>query len=333
MPNILIQQNIPLAPFTTFHIGGPAKFFAEVSSEKNLSEALDFAREKNLKIFILSGGSNVLISDDGFDGLVIKINDAENRKQSGIKLSGENIECWSGESLASVVKFVAENSLAGLEWAAGIPGTIGGAVRGNAGAFGEEMANVVESVKVCEILKNSKVCGMDYKPVPANSLEICKILTKEACGFSYRNSIFKKNKNLIILSAKLRLEKGDQEKIKNKIKEFLEKRTKSQPKGFSAGSFFQNPVVKNQKLLEQFEKDTGSKAREGKIPAGWLIDESGFRGKKIGGVMISEKHSNFIVNTGNGTAQDVVMLASIIKQKLREEFNVQLKEEVQYVGF
>ncbi len=313
MSNILIQQNIPLAPFTTFRIGGPAKFFCAVKNETELLEALDFAKEKKLKIFTLSGGSNILISDNGFDGLVIKINN----EQANIKLSEKNIDCWAGESLAGIVNFATENSLAGMEWAAGIPGTIGGAVRGNAGAFGEEMANIVDSVRVCEISNPSKP----------------KILTKKDCDFSYRSSIFKKNKNLIILSAKLKLEKGEQAEIKDKMKELLEKRMKNQPRGFSAGSFFQNPVVKNQKLLEQFEKDTGTKSREGKIPAGWLVDEAGFRGKKIGGVMVSEKHANFVVNTGNGTAQDVVMLASIIKQKLREEFDVQLKEEVVFVGF
>lgn len=316
MPKITIQQNIPLAPFTTFRIGGPAKYFIEVSSEGELIEALEFARENNLKIFTLSGGSNILVSDDGFDGLVIKIKSAENETQEKNKIEDENIiSCWSGESLASVVNFAAKNNLAGLEWAAGIPGTIGGAVRGNAGAFGSDMAEIVESVKVCEASKK------------------CKILEKTDCNFSYRNSIFKQNSDLIILGVKLKLKQGNRMEIESRMKEFIEKRSKSQPKGFSAGSFFQNPVVENEALIERFEKDMGVKAREGKIPAGWLIDEAGFRGKKIGGVMVSDKHANFIINTGNGTAQDVVMLASIIKQKLREEMDVQLKEEVQYVGF
>lgn len=318
MPKITIQQNIPLAPLTTFHIGGPAKFFCAVKNEAEFLEALDFAKEKDLKIFTLSGGSNILVSDNGFDGLVIKIKGAENSKQEKIKLEDENIiNCWTGESLASVVRFAAENNLAGLEWAAGIPGTIGGAIRGNAGAFGGQIADSVKSINACEIDATKKY----------------KILKQKDCVFSYRNSIFKKNKNLIILSAKLKLKKGDRKEIESRMKECIEKRLKSQPQGFSAGSFFQNPVVKNQKLLEQFEKDTGMKAREGKIPAGWLIDEAGFRGKKVGGAMVSEKHSNFIINTGNGTAQDVIILASMIKQKLREEFDVQLKEEVVFVGF
>ncbi len=311
MSEILIQQNIPLAPFTTFRIGGPARFFCAVKNEAELLEALDFAKEKDLKIFTLSGGSNVLVSDDGFDGLVIKIQD------TNYKIQGTNLECGAGFSLSKAVKLAAENSLTGLEWAAGIPGTIGGAVRGNAGAFGSDMAKIIENVKAYNI------------SIPAEP----KILIKKDCDFSYRSSIFKENKNLIILSTKLILSRGDEIEIKNKMKGFLEKRIKSQPKGFSAGSFFQNPVVKNKKLLEQFEKDTGAKAREGKIPAGWLIDEAGFRGKKIGGVMVSEKHANFIINTGNGTAQDVIMLASIIKQKLREKYDVQLKEEVAFVGF
>jgi UDP-N-acetylmuramate dehydrogenase len=130
------------------------------------------------------------------------------------------------------------------------------------------------------------------------------------------------------------LQTGDKEKIQKEIKETIEKRISVQPQGFSsAGSFFLNPVVTDEKLRQEFEKETGAKCKDNKIPAGWLIDQVGLRGKKIGGAMISEKHANFIVNTGNATAEDVIMLASIIKQKVRTKFGVQLVEEVKFLGF
>lgn len=310
---IKIQKNIPLAPLTTFKIGGPAKHFVEVSAEEELLEALQFAKENNLEIFVLGGGSNILVSDEGFSGLIIRMKNIE------CKISDDKIECGAGINLSEVVKLSAENSLTGMEWAVGIPGTVGGAIRGNAGIPLGCIADNIESVKVLEI-KNKKY----------------KILKNSECGFSYRNSIFKENKDLIIISAVLKLEKGDQEEISKKTKELIENRLKvvhPNPKEPSSGSFFKNPKVDNPELIANFEKDTGQKVVDGKIPAGWLIDEAGLRGKKIGGAQVSEKHANFVVNVGNAKAQDIVMLSSVIKMKVRDELGVQLSEEIQYVGF
>ena len=301
---ISIQKNIPLAPLTTFKIGGPAKFFVEAKNEAELLEALDFANKNSLEIFMLGGGSNILFSDKGFSGLVIKMQESKEDRY------------WAGNSLAGLVSFFKENSFTGLEWAVGIPGTIGGAVRGNAGAYGGQMADNIESVQVLN-LENKKIINYSCAD----------------CQFAYRNSIFKKKKELIILSVRLRFEKGEQEEIERKTREIIAKRTAALPKGFSAGSFFQNPIVLNEEVIARFEKETGAKAREGKVPAGWLIDAVGLGEKKIGGVMVSEVHANFIVNTGNAKAEDVVMLASLIKQKVRHEFSVQLKEEIMYAGF
>lgn len=299
-----IQKNIPLAPLTTFKIGGMARFFTEVRNEAELLEALDYARKNSLEIFMLGGGSNVLFSDNGFDGLIIKMQ--ENKED----------ECWTGNSLAGLVSFCKENSFSGMEWATGIPGTIGGAVRGNAGAYGGCMADSIESVRVFN-LENDKI-----------SEYLCA-----DCQFTYRGSAFKRKKELIILSVKLKFEKGEQEIIAEKMQEIITKRTTALPKGFSAGSFFQNPVVENSELIQKFEKDARVKARDGKIPAGWLIEEAGFKGKKIGGITVSEKHANFFINDGTATAENVMILSSMIKQKLREEFDVQLKEEIAFAGF
>lgn len=307
-----IKKNILLAPFTTFRIGGPAKFFVEISSEEELLEALNFAKANNLEFFILGGGSNLLVSDKGYDGIVIQCK----LTTHNLRPTTNTIEAGAGMPLALLVNLAAQNSLAGMEWTAGIPGTIGGAVRGNAGAFGSCIKDAIQSVKVFDT-RNSQLTNYN----------------KEDCKFGYRYSIFKENPNLIILVATLRLKLGDKEEIQNKIKEIIEKRSLKQPKENSGGSFFTNPVVIDEKLREEFEHDCGIICKDDKLPAGWLIDQAGLRGKKIGGAMVSEKHANFIVNTGQATAEDVIMLASIIKQQVRDKFRIELVEEVQYLGF
>jgi len=321
MFNLNIQKNIPLAPLTTFKIGGPAKFFCEVASEEELIEAVEYAKDNKLAIFVLGGGSNILVSDEGFDGLVIRIQDTIH------KIQDTKLECGAGLFLSEAVKLAKENSLSGLEWAAGIPGTIGGAVRGNAGAYGFDMNSIVSNVKVLVIDSEENGSG---KEIQSSKF---KTFTNKECNFDYRGSVFKENKNLIILSCVLELRKGDQAEIGGKMRDIVKKRMEKIPKDPSPGSFFQNPTVQDGELIKKFERDTGCVCRNKKIPAGWLIDEAGLRGKKMGGVAVSEKHGNFVINLGAGKAQDVVMLASLIKMKIRDEFGVQLKEEIQYVGF
>lgn len=339
MSSLNIQQNIPLAPYTTFKIGGPAKFFVEVGSEEELAEALKYAKDNSLEFFILGGGSNILINDQGFNGLVIKFKVQSEKLKVTVQNSNFLIECWAGDSLAEVVNFSTENSLTGLEWAAGIPGIVGGAVRGNAGMPGGCMADSVENVKVLEIdeqNQNSKIKNQ-------NCNSKLKIIDNKNCKFGYRTSLFKENHNLIIVFVMLKLQKGDKSEIEAKIKKNLEKRTKSQPLGFSPGSFFKNPVVTNERIIAEFEKDTGVKVKDNKnlyqnsneikIPAGWLIAEAGLLGRRVGNIQVSENHGNFVINLGDGKAQDAIILLSIIKQKVRMKFCVQLVEEVQFVGF
>lgn len=307
-----IKENISLSKYTTFKIGGVARFFVEVKKEKDIISALEYAKEKKLKFFILGGGSNVLFGDDGFDGLVIKI------QATNYKLQANKIHCDAGLSLSEAVKISLENSLIGLEWAAGIPGSVGGAIRGNAGAFGGSMADLIQNIKILKIGKNGKTQIINYK--------------LDDCDFSYRSSIFKKNENLIILSAVFKLIKGDKKEIDSKIKEVIEKRKEKQPKGLgSAGSFYKNPIVKNQDLIREFKKEKGYGIYEGRIPAGWIIEKAGIKGKRIGNIMVSEKNANFIVNLGGGKAEEIMMLNSIIKQKVKSSFGIQLEEEVKIV--
>ncbi len=322
-----IQQNIPLSKYTTFRIGGPAKFFVEVKNEEELIEALKYAKENGLEFFILGGGSNVLVSDKGFDGLIIKFKVQNSKFKVTVQNSKFYLECWAGDNFPDLVKYTSENRLTGLEWAVGLPATVGGAIRGNAGAFGSCMKDAIESVKVVDTSKLMQNANIKMQNDNA------KIIKNSDCKFGYRNSIFKENSNLIILSVTLKLRLGDKEKIQNKVKEIIEKRMLNHPRENSAGSFFKNPIVENKKLAEEFEADCGIICKDGKLPAGWLIVQAGLKGKKIGGAMVSKEHANFIVNTGAATAEDVIILASFIKQQVRDKFGIELEEEVQHLGF
>lgn len=306
-----IQKNIPLAPLTTFHIGGKAQFFIETNGTSELAEALEYAEKNNLLVCVLGGGSNIIFPDKGFMGLVIRLRD------SGIQISGEKIICGAGVPLFDVVRAACGAGLAGIENLAGIPGSLGGAIRGNAGAFGTTIGDKIFSVKV--FTQNTGVMK-EYK--------------KDECEFGYRTSVFKKNNGLIILSAEIKLELGDKDELEKVIKETVAKREAKHPQDTKcAGSFFMNPIVKNEKLREEFTKDTGLVPKSDTLPAGWLIDHVGLRGKKIGGAMISEKHPNYLINTGNATAEDVMILASLAKTRVRNELGIRLQEEVQFVGF
>ena len=288
-----IQENIPLAQYTTLKVGGAARFFCEAKNEEEISGAVKFAEEKKLPVFVLGGGSNILVSDKGFDGVVIRLRNSQ---------------------------LVIRNL--------GIPGMVGGAVWGNAGAPWGSMADCVESVKV-----------LDKKDLRF------KIYDLKKCDFEYRNSIFKRNSNLVILSVSLKLKKGKKEESEKRVKEILAQRKEKQPMDFpSSGSFFANPTIKDQKVISEFERETNTKVKDNKnlyqnsgsevkIPAAYLIEEAGLKGKKIGGAQVSEKHANFLVNAGNAKAEDFIILAAVIKTRVRNKFGIQLREEVQMVGF
>ncbi len=307
-----LKTNLKLLDYTTIKTGGPAKYFLSVKNFAQLRGATKWSKRNNLEVVVLGGGSNILVADSGFKGLIIKI-----ERDDFIPIGEEKIECGAGLALSKAIKLSVSLGLTGLEWATGIPGTIAGAVRGNAGSFGGEMKDIVEEVEVYN-------CRND---------QWIKLGNKE-CHFDYRESIFKKDSALIIFKVRLSLKKGDRNESKNKIRDIIEKRKQKQPIGMpSAGSFFKNPIVENKKLIKAFEKETGLKAKNNRLPAGWLIEEAGLKGKRIGGAMVSEKNSNFLVNVGKAKAEDFLILASVIKSRVRSRFNVQLQEEVQLVGF
>lgn len=309
---IKIEKNVDLSTQNTFKIGGKASFFVLVDTMDALREAIVYSRENKLGVFVLAGGSNVLISDKGFDGLVIKI------KNSNIEIADNLIECGAGVPLMKLVNFSVENNLTGLEWAAGIPGSVGGAVRGNAGAFGGEMKDCVWEVDFFD-LRDEK---LEIKTIGNNELK-----------FNYRSSVIKENDSLIIWSVKIKLENNLNSKSQELVDEIIKKRNAKQPTDPSVGSFFKNPIVTDAEIIEKFEHDQETKMRGNKLPAGWFIEDLGFKGKKIGGVQVSEKHANFLINTGKAKAEDVIILSSFLKQKVRDHFGVQLEEEVSKIGF
>ncbi len=306
-----LQKDVPLANHTTFRIGGPARYFFVAKSRKEFLEALNWAKENRLSYFILGGGSNLLVSDKGFKGLAIKIQSADWR----IEIQGEEIAAGAGVPLALLLNKSLGAGLVGLEWAAGIPGTLGGAICGNAGAYRRSISEAVESVEVFNA-KDQEIQSYSHKQ----------------CEFGYRESIFKKNQNLIILAAKLKLGKGDTARAQNFVRECLATRKNKIPPFPSAGSIFKNIEFGSQS--ENFKKlIPAEQIKGGMVAAGYLIERCGLKGRQIGGAQISAQHANFIVNTDGAKANDVLGLIRFCKKTVQEKFGILLEEEIRYVGF
>lgn len=319
-----LKKSIALSKYTTFKIGGKAKYFFIAKNKEDLIAVLKWAKECNEKIFILGGGSNALFSDKGFNGLVIKLEFDE------ISVKGDMISAGAGAKISKLLDICLRNSLTGLEWASGIPGiTVGGAIRGNAGAFGGCMGDMVKSVETLR-------CNISNHEI--------KIFDKEACNFGYRTSIFKKEENHIILAADLRMKKGARKAIEAEIKKILLSRNKNQPLGYpNAGSVFKN--VNLPQLFDGAQRERVLARRSvmyngipcefkkmGVIPAGWLIEQCGLKGRKRGGAMVSLKHANIIVNYKNAKAKDVLGLMVIIEKEVKKKFGIELEREIEVVA-
>jgi UDP-N-acetylmuramate dehydrogenase len=304
-----IQKNYPLADETTIKIGGKAELFLPVETKLQLETAAKEARNQETKITILGGGSNVLISSAGVEGLVIKL-----RSGKIEKLEENLISVDAGVSLPRLSRFALENGYKGLEWAMGVPGSFGGAVYGNAGAFGDCTSDLISRV---EVLKGQEKITIN----------------KEDIDFGYRNSTFKKQ-DLIILSAVLSFEKGDKKKIEEKTRKYLKYRESNHPMSMpSAGSTFKNnkTVIENESLLNEYPmiKEFNEK---GVIPSGYLIEKAGLKEFKVGGAMISKRHANFIINYNQATSKDVANLIKEVKSKVFDKFEVKLEEEIRYIN-
>ncbi|MBD3169350.1 MAG: UDP-N-acetylmuramate dehydrogenase [candidate division Zixibacteria bacterium] len=290
----LYLENEPMSKHTSIRIGGPARFLVNAASVDDLIDAVKFASQNGIDYFLLGGGSNILVGDYGFHGIVIK-----NMCVNYI-IDDNIISAETGMTLDDLVDVSHHNSLSGLEFAAGIWGTVGGAVCGNAGAFGGSVSDVFHKAVLLD--EDNKVVTAD----------------KEKLKFRYRHSALKDNRELA-LSASFKLVKGDKDEIGAKISRHREIRREKHPLDYySAGSFFKN--LKN-------PRDAGMN-----VAAGWYLDQVGARERRIGDAGVFEKHANIFVNYGEATAADMVKLGAGLKAEVKEKFSVDLRMEVRPVG-
>lgn len=287
--DITIRENAPMCEYTSFHIGGPADLLIEPATKEALVSCCQILAEEEVKPLVIGAGSNLLVSDSGIRGVVIHMA----KPMSRITVEGECITAEAGVSLAKLAAEALSASLSGLEFASGIPGSLGGAVFMNAGAYGGEMKDVV--VETEYLTKDGKV----------------KVVTGDAHNFSYRKSFFSETGS-IVLSSRMKLTPGNPEEIRALMLELNTRRKDKQPLNFpSAGSFFKRP--------------------EGHF-AGKLIEDAGLKGKSFGGAQISEKHAGFVINTGGATAKNVCELMDFVKKAVYEKYGVTLEPEVRMLG-
>ncbi len=284
-----VLENEPLCNHTTFKIGGPARWFLMPETEEQLRDTLKAVVEAEIPYFVLGNGSNLLVGDKGFCGAVI----CTCRKMEKIEVREDEIYAEAGAILSRVSNAALEAGLAGIEFASGIPGSIGGAVFMNAGAYEHEMKEVITSVR--------------YMDMSGNVFEV----SCEECGFDYRTSMFTSG-DYVILGCKLKLKKDNIDEIKARIADYTQRRVSKQPLNKpSAGSTFKRPV--------------------GHF-AGGLIEQAKLKGYSIGGAQVSEKHAGFIINKGGATAKDVLDLIEYVKKTVFEKFGVELEPEVKMIG-
>lgn len=284
-----VLKNEPMKEHTSFKIGGPADVFVIAEDENELKSVISYCRERGVALTLTGNGSNILVSDKGIRGVTLKLGAAFSK----ITAEGNIITAGSGALLSKVASVAAANSLSGMEFASGIPGSLGGAIYMNAGAYDGEMKDITESVVFL---------GGDF---------CIKTISGSECDFSYRHSIFKETGN-IILSVYLKLDYEDKEKITEKMKELSKKRNEKQPTTLpSGGSTFKRP--------------------QGYFAAK-LIDDCGLRGERVGGASVSEKHTGFVVNDMNATCDDVLKLIEKVKKTVFEKTGVMLCEEIIFLG-
>lgn len=285
-----LETNVLLSKYTTYKVGGKAKVLAYPKNIEKLITLLKWAKTNNISYKMLGNGSNLIFSDADYNGILIKLTEFDD-----IEIFDNKIRVGAGYSLMKLSRIALKNSLTGLEFAAGIPGTVGGAVFMNAGAYKSDMGYIVQMIKVLT---------PDFRIVTLENKEL---------AFHYRTSFLKTHPNYICLEAIIKLEKGKKEAIEEVMKSRLQRRKEAQPLEYpSAGSVFRNPPG---------------------MFSGELIENCGLKGKKIGGAQVSEKHANFIINTGDATAKDVKELIDYVKKKVEDKYHVSLTTEQEFVNW
>jgi len=308
IPNLEVSRDVPLSRYTRFGIGGPAAALAEATTEEAFLAALEQARSSGVNWAVIGGGTNLIVSDAGFEGLVLRYTG------SRIERRGARVSAQAGAPLESLVDFTIEAGLAGLETMAGIPGSVGAAVYGNAGAYGRSVSDSLVRVRFFD---GGQVRELD----------------NAGCEFEYRGSIFKRYKDWVIFEAEFALQPADPARLRRTALEILAVRSQKYPAEMRcAGSIFKNL------LLEDLPPSVAAAVppevvREGKVPAAWFLEQVGAKGLSRGDIRVADYHANLIYNAGAGTAADLLELIRELKRRVRERFGLELEEEVQYLGF
>ena len=307
IPDLSVSTGAPLSRYTRFGIGGPADLYAETGSVEAFIAALGAARASGIPTIAIGGGTNLVVSDGGFRGIVLRY------RGDRLMAAGGRVIADAGAVLQDLVDFAIERGLQGLETLAGIPGSVGAAVYGNAGAYGHSLSERVIGVRFhdgCEI----------------------RAFTNEECRFHYRESIFKRHKDWIVFSIELLLEPADPARLRETAAGILRVRNEKFPVAMKcAGSIFKNLLLRNLPPAVAAEVPAAA-VREGKVPAAWFLEQVGAKGCRRGDIHVAAYHANLIYNAGAGTASDLRALIEDLKARVRARFGMDLEEEVQYLG-
>lgn len=308
LPETTVLRDAPLSRYTRFGIGGPADIFAETPNTESFIRAWRIARESGLDTVVIGGGTNLVVSDEGFRGVVLKLSNHR------ISADGLTIHAESGAPLQALVDFTAGAGLKGLETMTGIPGSTGAAIYGNAGAYGHSISERI-----------SKVCFFDGSAM--------REFNNAQCEFHYRESVFKRHKEWIIFASELVMEPGDSKVLRETADSILAIRNKKYPPTMKcAGSIFKNFLYAE--LPPHVAGEIPAKVIiEGKVPSAWFLDQAGAKGMRRGDIQVADYHANLIYNAGSGAARDLVAIIKELKQRVEARWGIPLEEEVQYVGF
>jgi UDP-N-acetylmuramate dehydrogenase len=306
--NSAVLRDAPLSQYTRFGIGGPASVLFDTAHPEAFIDALHVVRSMALPRIVIGGGTNLVVSDAGFEGVVLRY------KGRRIVRDGEVLRVDAGAALQDVVDYSLAAGLEGFETMTGIPGYLGGAVYGNAGAYGHSMQEIVERVRFTDGEQTFS-------------------FSNEECGFTYRESVFKSHKEWVVMSVELRFQAGDAVKLAATANEIRTIRDAKYPPSMKcAGSIFKNLLFAN--LPAHVQSEVPAKiVREGKVPSAWFLEQTAAKGLRVGEIQVAAYHANLIYNDGAGTAADLVAVIRELKRRVRDRFGFELEEEVQYVGF
>jgi len=308
LPETTVLRDACLSKYTRFGIGGPADLFAETRNTASFIQAWQIARASGLDTVVIGGGTNLIVSDTGFRGVVLKLS------KDRIGVEGVTVSVESGASLQSLVDFTVDAGLKGLETMTGIPGFTGAAIYGNAGAYGHSIA---ERISIVRFFDGKGIREFD----------------NTQCEFHYRESVFKRHKGWIIFSAELTMQPGDTAVRRETADKIFAIRNKKYPPTMKcAGSIFKNFLLSD--LPARVASEIPANVIiEGKVPSAWFLDQAGAKGMRSGDIHVADYHANLIYNAGSGTARDLVTIISELKQRVERRWGIPLEEEVQYVGF